>query len=414
MEQPMSLAGIPIHLEDRLEYLFQLARALALGYPELQPILGELRVDTTVPVGNRSDTIESTILGYSRPADVYSLIVKDWAESDRNECDVLTGYFDDRGLLKGTRSAYICGAGISRLADYLGGDLGCERVVCSDLSWIALHLGRLLLEGRENELPAFVRRPRSMVDVDEGHSQIVQKPVPLVLKKPHRAPSTRLEFEVRNAFAFQPVEADLVLVCNFVESFRGRTPATLTAQIARQGRPGQRLLHVTWVSPEEDTGRRPEEIVELVGRCGFDVDWVDFLQLPYSTNNWCVDSSRSEWKNFVLMATRRRDPDEDGLYIDLNRRDAWLRHHVAELIDTGVQEWGGGVSTVRFTEIERALLRVLRDGLIPLAELRRRLSGPANEIDRALARLTGRLLVTIQVDGVAGARLGAARSTPAA
>jgi hypothetical protein len=414
MEQPMSLAGIPIHLENRLEYLYQLARAVALGYPELQPVLGELRVDTTAASGDRWDRIESAVLGYSRPADVYSLIVKDWADSDRNECDALTSYLDDRGLLKGIRSAHICGAGIGRLADYLGGVVGCERVVCSDLSWIALHLGRLLLEGRENELPAFVRRPRTMVDVDEGHSRIVEKSVPLVLKTPRAAPATRFEFEVRDAFGFRPVDSDVVLVCNFVETFKGRASATLTAQIARQGRSGQKLLHVTWVSPEEDTGRRPEEIVELLGRCGFDVEWVDFLLLPYSTNNWCIDSSRSEWKNLVLVATRRREPDEDGLYVDLNRRDAWLGHHVAELIEMGALERSMGISTVRFTEVERELLQVLREGMIPLAALRRRLSGPPDEIDRALAKLTGRLLVTIQVDGIAGARPGAAVSIPAA
>lgn len=412
MEQPIVLAGVPIHLEHRLEYLYQLARAFSLGYPELLPTLGELCVNTSIEGGDRWDKIERSILGYSRPADVYSLIVKDWADTDRNECDALTNYLDERSLLKGARTAYICGAGIGRLADYLGGVVGCERVVCSDLSWIALHLGRLLMQGQEQELPACVRRPRSVVDVDDAHRRIVQRTVPLVLKKPRITSSTRTEFEVRDAFAFRPVDAELILVCNFVESFKGRVPATLTAQITRRLDVGQKLLHVTWVSPEEDTGRRPEEIVELLRRCGFECEWLDFLLLPYSTNNWCIDSSRSEWKNLVVVATKRSETDEDGIHVDLNRRDAWLGHHISDLVEKGVLQ-GGGIATVLLTDVDRAVLRTLREGMTSLASLRRRVAASAEEFEASVARLTGKTIVTIQVDAGGGAATLATTTTAA-
>lgn len=392
--QTISLAGIPLYVREPFEYLYELSRAVELQYPELRHILGELRVQVDDAANDRWNKIENVVLAYARPKQLYEVVVKDWIDGQENECDPLTNYLTERGLLNGIRTAVVCGAGVGRLSDYLLSE-GLRTVTNVDLSWLVLYIGRLLLTGRSDEIPPILKQTRILHEVDEDHRGIHERDVPVHFKQPRITPDSDVRFEVRDCFAFQPVDADAVLACNFVETHRGRVPATLTTQIVRQLRPGQTLLHVTWVSSEEGTGRTPRDILRLLDICGFETEWVDFIQLPYSLHNRFVGSARSEWKNLVVRSRKRTEASLDRIWVDLNRADNWFLRNLDEILRKGAMLWRG-VKDLRFAEAELAVLGLLKAGALPFADLLRQLGD--QEFEDALAHLAGRFLVTLQID----------------
>jgi len=321
------LNGIGLDVPDARRYLEVLSQAVQNipFYPTAlrRTVLDALDHAPPTETWTRQDTMR--VLGFVDHGLIETLD-REWHDYDRNEADRLFEYASSHRLFDSIKSAAVLGAGSCRLGDYLASLPLMDRVVCSDISWPALHFGRALIEANYAELPEILTKPRVFYHV-EPQSTRLSRTTKESRFKPPLTPSERrkcIRYVVRDVFAgwVEPVLSELIVVPYLLDIFRATRAISLLLRICQRVRAGQQIVIIATCISEARAGpgRDPGLILDILDRCGFKVRFLDLTFLPYSFSYYSYGEVHTQWNTLVVRAERSADPGAD---IFIARSDRW-------------------------------------------------------------------------------------------
>jgi hypothetical protein len=323
----IELLGIDLEVPDATRYLEALSQAVQTTsfYPAaLRKAVVEAHV-RHLPAQTKTGKNATRAVGFVG----HELIVtldREWQDYANNEADRLFEYASSRGLFDSIKSVTLCGAGPCRLADYIASLPFIEKVLCSDLSWPALHFGRSLIEANYSELPALLTQSRAFYHVESQSTTLVRTTSESRFKPPLTPPDRRhcIRYAVRDAFAAwdEPIAADLIVVPYLLDVFRGAQCINLLLRICQHVRVGQQIVILVTCVAEGNAGpgRDPELILDVLRRCGFKINFLDLTFLPYSFSYYSYSQVHTDWNTLVVRAERLADRAAD---VDIARSDRW-------------------------------------------------------------------------------------------
>ena len=307
----MELKGIGLEIPDARRYLETLLHTVQTVpfYPAaLRKIVVEALARSR-PDEARVGRDTMRVLGFM-DHELIATLDREWQDYDNNEADRLFEYASSRQLFSSIESVALWGAGPCRLADYLASLPFIDRILCSDLSWPALHFGRALIEGNYAELPELLLEPRVFYHVEPQSRQLVRTTRESRFKSPLTPPDRRqcIRYAVRDAFAAwdEPDAADLIVIPYLLDVFRGARCTSLLLRICQRVRAGQQILILATCVAEgrAGPGRDPGVIVDTLQRCGFKVEFLDLTFLPYSFSYYSYGQMRTDWNTLVVRAEK--------------------------------------------------------------------------------------------------------------
>jgi len=254
------------------------------------------------------------ILGWNSPRVVGGLLDREWLTGESNELEPLMRVLDQQACLGRASRIRICGAGTCRLGQHLAELRHVDSVRCTDLSFLCLHVGKALIEGRRESLPAEFLGERLHYRIDRDDRRLVAEHRRAVFHavEPSTAGTARWTYEVADTFApTQPMDGDLVLVPYVLDLFFGQGLVTGLIRLAGRLKVGQELLVV--VSLKQ--GRDPSLVVDTLRRCGLRILDLRLESLPYSLSRAGYAFVRKIYRTLVVEARKVADTDRRAILL---------------------------------------------------------------------------------------------------
>ena len=325
MLNPILLNGIPINVNHPTQYLEKLWYVLTYRYPQL----GSMKVTIEDLLGyspslssHETQQALNSVLGYNSEDLVVSLIDREWQDSEFNEFDDFIKYFKINPLFSSSESIYICGAGTCRLGDYLASLEHLKKVTCSDLSWLTLFYGKLLIEGQTDLLPKPSIADRLFYRIDQALNKLVVENQPSRFKPPLSRPG-KIDFEVNNAFTLGNLNSfELICVPFLLDNFGGEKLESLLIRLCQSTSINQQLIIMTTFRFNHKLGkiRDPEAMKNILERCGFKIKHMDIVRLPYSFSYYNYASQKNTWNSIILGAVKKNETNLQKVRIHLNAK----------------------------------------------------------------------------------------------
>lgn len=334
------LAGIAIQTPSPIQYLQVLSQTLKT-IPFYSTALRNLVTETVInpfPAETRIDhEIVSRVLGFVGH-ELITVLDREWHDYEGNEADYFFEYASSRRLFASAKSVFIWGAGSCRLADYLASHDFIDEVFCADLSWPALYFGRSMIGARYTDLPGLLTADRTFYHVDPQTNQLSKTSRSVRFKAP-MTPAERshiIRFAVRDAFAAlsEPITAELIALPYVLDNFRGDQCLSFLIRICQQIRAGQQIVLIVTCMAEGRTGpgRDPALIINTLRSCGFKIQYLDLVFLPYSFSFYSYTQSHSDWCTLVLRAERVIERSADIVIERCKRTDPFCVGHADNAI----------------------------------------------------------------------------------
>ncbi len=325
----IELDGISLDIPDPRGYLEALSHAVRniSFYPAAlrKTVLDAFERPPSTETPTRQDAMR--VLGFVDHALIETLD-REWQDYDRNEADRLFTYASSRGLFASVKSAAVLGAGSCRLADYLASLPSMDQVLCSDLSWPALHFGRALIDESYAELPELLTKPRVFYHVDPQSMRLARTTRESRFKPPLTPPDRRncIRYAVRDVFAgwHEPVTSELIVVPYLLDVFRATQCMSVLLRICQRVSAGQQIVIIATCVGEAraGSGRDPGLIMDALDRCGFKVRFVDLTFLPYSFSYYSYGEVHTDWNTLVVRAERSAERGAEIVIASSERRQA--------------------------------------------------------------------------------------------
>jgi len=326
------LNGIPLDIPNPrryLEMLFGAMKAIPFYSPALRQTVAETLGHPPPAESRTGHENLMRVLGFV-DYELITVLDQEWQDYNGNEADRLFEYASSRRLFSSVRSVFMWGAGACRLADYLGSLEFIDEVICSDLSWPALNFGRALIEANYAGLPGPLTQPRVFYHVGENSTHLVRTAKESRFKAPMTPPDRRrcIQYSVRDAFAGMddPIAADLIVVPYLLDIFGGAQCISLLIRICQHVRAGQQIVLLVTCTPEgrAGSGRDPSLIMDALQGCGFEVQFVELILLPYSFSYYSYGRKHTEWNTLVVRAEKVSERDAGIVIARSERGDAFL------------------------------------------------------------------------------------------
>jgi hypothetical protein len=326
----IELNGIAIEVHNREYYLEVLSHAMET-IPFYSPVLRKTVAEAVghAPPADARIGLQAMmrVLGFIGH-ELIEVLDREWHDYDENEADRLFEFASSRQLFSSIKSVYLWGAGSCRLADYLASLESLDQVICSDLSWPALYFGRALIEANYAELPELLTKARIFYHVEPQSTQLIRTTKDSRFKAPLTPCDRRqcIQYSVRDAFAAlnEPITADLIAVPYLLDNFAGAQCMTLLLRICQRVRAGQQIVILVTCIPERraGSGRDPALIMDVLRRCGFKIQFLELVFLPYSFSYYSYARKHTDWNTLVVRAERLVERDIDIVIAKSDRRDA--------------------------------------------------------------------------------------------
>jgi hypothetical protein len=387
----IELDGIAIEVPHPRTYLEVLSHAIKTT-PFYAPALRKTVADA-LPQSPRAElrigpeTVMRT-LGFVGH-ELIAVLDREWHDYENNEADRMFEFLSSRRLFDSIKSIFVWGAGPCRLADYLASRESMEQVICSDLSWPALYFGRALIEGNYAQLPELLTKARVFYHVEPGSTQLVRTVKDSRFKAPLTPHDRRqsIRYSVRDAFAAldEEIAADLIAVPYLLDNFRGAQCITMLIRICQHVRAGQQIAILVTCVPEGRLGggRDPALIMDVLRRCGFKVQFLELIFLPYSFVYYSYARMQTEWNTLVVRAERVDERDID-IVIAKSDRGGASQANEADKADSA--NLGLILSKLRKPESYQALAGALTPQM------------GAAEFENAIGELASRGLIDLRVE----------------
>lgn len=362
----LSPNGISINSPYPLYYLealgFGILRSFS-GEPQLAELLQEIEALVSYgldPPGPSFQKIHSTrlasIIGWSGAKILGQLIDREWLVTEESELELLMRLMDASPALASSSRILICGAGVCRLGAHFASLENVQTVCCTDLSYLGLYFGRLLVNGEGHRLPDCFRSPRMILMVDSRTKTLRARELECRF---HLAPLLAMEkltYEVADAFGFRPhLEVDLVVIPYLLDVFAGARMVTALIRICEKLSIGQKLLLVVTANPRRD----PRLVVSTLGRCGFEISAIDLCELPYSLSKLGIGFIRTFYSTLVLEAIKTHEPDLHTFGLALDPLDSIKELGQAEFLSRQGLPWQRqkpfALSSGRWASVQKAL-----------------------------------------------------------
>lgn len=314
-----ALAGIPLSVAAPRHYLEVLWLAIHQFFPD-HADLAEVAREIEARLGGRPRiTADHTrqdhmwrigeIIGWSGSRMLGQLIDREWLPGDQNEFEPLASELSTCEALREASSVLICGAGVCRLGSHLAERGTVESVRCTDLSFLSLYFGRMLIEGRHDLLPETFRRPRTILSVDAQRKSLQAHQEDRTF---HRAGKgkDKLTYEVADIFQLsRGTTESLICLPYLLDVFREAQMTTALIRICARLPPGQRFLLVVAATPRRD----PRQVIRTLEDCGLSVDRLRLSKLPYSSSTAGYGFVATTYDTLIAEATKRSETDPGRL-----------------------------------------------------------------------------------------------------
>jgi hypothetical protein len=318
-----TIKDINIKVDNPDRYLRTLWAAINESCSEMKDVLTEIekelghapRGDKSVKLNPSDESFNKTgVIGYYEQPLLISIADREWVDSEYNEFNDLASYLGSKPLFSSASSVYICGAGVCRLGDYVSSLENIKSVYCSDLSWLGLYIGRMLIQREYHKLPALFHVPRLFYNVSSDFSAVSAKSLSAKFQPPSGVAGKNIQYEVRDAFALiNPVPAELVCAPYLLDMFAGDHLKTLLIRMGQSMEVGQQLLIISTLLFHTVGERNPQEIVQTLKASGFEIDYLDITRLPYTFSYYNYGARKETWNTFILKATKRRQTHSRNL-----------------------------------------------------------------------------------------------------
>lgn len=313
--------GIGIRVPSPEIYLEALHWTILRHYPDdpeltaVRAHIDEILGPRTAPpdLGSESPGLHR-IVGWNSPHILGGLLDREWLVGESNELEPLVRVLDRQACLGRASRIRICGAGTCRLGRHLAELRHVDSVRCTDLSFLCLHLGKALIEGRRDSLPAgfLEERLHYRVDREDGRLVAEHRRADFHAVEPSTQGTARWTYEVADTFApTEPMDGDLVLVPYVLDLFFGRGLVTGLIRLADRLKVGQELLLV--VSLKQ--GRDPGLVVDTLRRCGLRILDLRLESLPYSLSRAGYTFVRKIYRTLVVEARKIADTDRRAILL---------------------------------------------------------------------------------------------------
>jgi hypothetical protein len=300
VEPPLQLEsafGIEFSIKPRTFYLEILA-ALAANQFENDPRSQNLVALCSREIGYRPPVFSTSErekidfaaiaseIGWYHPERLEQLIQREWIADETNEFLPQIEVLRQIPALHESRRIEIMGAGVARLAAHLAENGAIEHILCRDLSWFALDLGRSLIAGRLGDIPPSLRRSRRVLHLDaRAMASLIEESVALEDGlRDSIGKRSAITWQVADACAGSSIRSDADTV---VAPFLYDAAAKFGAMLVRHASSlaiGQRLVIMTSLSAQ----RNPVHLQNLLKSCGFRIEFAQARRWPYSL-------SRHDW-----------------------------------------------------------------------------------------------------------------------
>ncbi len=135
-----------------------------------------------------------------------------------------------------------------------------------------------------------------------------------------------IRYTVSDAFAAlnEPIAADLIAVPYLLDNFRGVQCMSLLLRICQRVRAGQQIVILVTCIAEgrAGPGRDPALIMDVLRRCGFKIQFLELIFLPYSFSYYSYAQMHTDWNTLVVRAERLVERDIDIVIAKSDQRDA--------------------------------------------------------------------------------------------
>jgi hypothetical protein len=329
---PHVLGGISLCIAEAPRYLQALRRVLTTHYQDLVAIADD--IDLVIAPDGLEPPV-ATPLGYVDPVAIVPLCEREWLDSPDNEFLELEAYLDRQKLLREFSTVRICGAGPCRLGDYVASLGRASRVVCTDLSWLMLYAGKLLLNNRGSELPSSFRQDRTLIRVDDDHRRFVETHISSQFLLPKNRRPAILDLRVENAFALRDLTEEVVCAPYLLDAFSLTRALTLLTNLCLALDPAQSLFAIVTLSTAaaRPHGRCLSDIHGTMLALGFEIEFLDVTRLPYSFSRQDRDYRRETWSTLIIQAKKVESSDLERVAVisdKLSSLQVELSGHVAE------------------------------------------------------------------------------------
>jgi len=324
-KQHHTIKDIDIEIGDPSSYLLALWAAINKAYPEFQDVM--IEIEDALGYGSKGGksaimnvvnktAIKPKTVGYDEPPLLISIADREWIDSEYNEFSKLASYLDSTPLFSSTDTVYICGAGVCRMGDYISSLENIKSVYCTDLSWLALYLGRMFIRQEYHKLPALFRLDRLFYDVVSGANEVSARMLPPKFRPSGSSARNKIRYGVKDAFAMiNPAPAKVICVPYLLDLFMGEQLRTLLIRICQWLEIGQELVIITTLLFRPAEERNPQDIVQVMKACGFEVDYLDITQLPYSFSYDNYGVRKEIWNTLILKAVKRKQTPLSNLIL---------------------------------------------------------------------------------------------------
>lgn len=321
----LSLDGISINSPYPLYYLealgFGIVRSFS-GEPQLVELLKKIEAllshgfDAPYPLFQKVHSARlGSLIGWSGAEVLGPLIDREWLVMEDGELEPLLRRLDASPALASSSRILICGAGVCRLGAHLASLDQVEAVCCTDLSYLGLYFGRLLVQGEGYRLPFCFRSPRVVLVVDSRAKALRSREWECRFHSTPEIAREKLRYEVADAFGLRPpLEVDLVVIPYLLDIFAGSRMVTALIRICEKLSIGQKLLLVVTASPRRD----PRLVVGTLERCGFEISALDLRELPYSLSKRGIGFVRTFYDTLMLEAVKMCEPEPRAFELALD------------------------------------------------------------------------------------------------
>lgn len=316
----LSLDGIPIGVPWPLHYLEALGLGLRDAFPDdawrsgllgdIESLLGYELKPAEPPLQPAHLQRLGKIIGWFGAEILGHLVDREWLVTEKNEFEPLRRLLDASSTLAAASRVSICGSGVCRLGEYLASRNDIAGVECMDLSFLGLHLGRLLAKGEGDRLPRALRRPRLLLTVDPEKKMLRSHRQVCRFHSPSEAGREKLTFRVADAFNLTcSLPADLVFVPYVLDVFASVRMTTVLVRICERLAEGQKLLLLVTANPRRD----PRRVCEVLRQCGCEIVALQLHELPYSLASYGSGFVRTIYTTLMLEAVKTSETDLDSL-----------------------------------------------------------------------------------------------------
>ena len=305
----LQIAGINVQVHDRLHYLEALAHIVANQFPNyaaaesLRQQLGQAVgyfPQALSPAQRRSVNFDAlpNLVGWFHQKRLEQMLHREWLVGETNEFRAHEPVLARIEAFSRATRMHLVGAGVCRLAAYLVQTQAESELVCSDLSYLALYFGKMLLQGEHDQLFAGFTKPRRHYTVSPDQTLLAHDlPTHYEVADLNTA---RLHFEVRNICDTTAISSDTQLVCAMylIDAATNCTP--MLVRMCQQMQVGQDLVLITSINENRD----PAAILQILATCGLQTQHLELAQLPYSFTRHDATYAQLRSQTLIVQAKK--------------------------------------------------------------------------------------------------------------